>query len=321
MNILNIECINSPLPDSPLKQVNNFFLTGQERALLIDTSFNTKQGLDAILSAIKKHGYTLDTVDGFITHLHVDHSGLSDKIKTPNNKVYASSETATRVNDMCKPEEFNWLDESANLLGMPKEQSFHSENHVSYHMHVSGTTDFTIVKDGDVLHYGNRELICVDLNGHCPGQTGLWDEKNKILFGGDHVLANITPNISAWDLDNDYLGIFFDNLIKVDNMNLNAIYCAHRDIVKTPHGRIQELLAHHQDRLLEITAILKQQEKCSVYYVAKHMKWRSRDAFLRFSPQQKWFACSEAMAHLQHMYFQGSVKQERIDATMYYTLK
>jgi glyoxylase-like metal-dependent hydrolase (beta-lactamase superfamily II) len=72
----------------------------------------------------------------------------------------------------------------------------------------SGDVDITVLREGDRLKVGEYNLEVVDLPGHTPGQIGLWEADKGYLFSGDHILSDISPNISAWDLEVDYLDVY-----------------------------------------------------------------------------------------------------------------
>ena len=131
----------------------------------------------------------------------------------------------------------------------------------------------------------------------------LWDEENGVLFLGDHVLFDITPNIVIWTREDDALGAYLENLRKIRALPVRYALPGHRTTgSKTLSARIDELTAHHEARMEEIEAILRREPGLTAYQIAERMKWSIHapnwDAF---PPSQKYFAVCECMAHLQHM--------------------
>ena len=63
-----------------------------------------------------------------------------------------------------------------------------------------------------MLEAGGRRLTCLPAPGHTPGQLCFWDESDGILFTGDHVLFDISPNITPWNGMEDALGCYLDSL-------------------------------------------------------------------------------------------------------------
>ena len=52
--------------------------------------------------------------------------------------------------------------------------------------------------EGDTIHFGNTQLNCIHIPGHCPGHLVFHDAANKVLFAGD-VLFN--GSIGRTDLE------------------------------------------------------------------------------------------------------------------------
>lgn len=70
---------------------------------------------------------------------------------------------------------------------------------------------------------------------------GIYDREYKILFLGDYILNKIIFNISFWEFKyEDILGIYFKNLDKVYNMEVDIIYVVYRGVIKNFKFRIEE---------------------------------------------------------------------------------
>ena len=94
----NIFQIKIPLRGNPLKELNCHIVKGERRNLIIDTGFNQPEGRALLLAALEQAGCAPDDTDIFITHLHVDHSGLVGAVKTERNRAYASAYDAAAIN-------------------------------------------------------------------------------------------------------------------------------------------------------------------------------------------------------------------------------
>lgn len=305
----NIYLLEIPLKGSPLKWVNCYIIIDGKRALVVDTAFRTPECEAVLLGGLKQLELRLEDTDFFITHFHVDHSGLCGVVKRPENHIYTSRYEERQINRMLTPEKNYWLENQAFLRGIPQSEIIRANEHMSHKVGPIEQISFDILSPGDHLTLGNYHFKVLDLSGHTPGQIGLYDAEQSILFCGDHILGRITPNISAWDFDNDYLAIFLDNLLRVRELAPKHLYTGHRELPGDAVVRIDELLQHHKIRLDEIRCILKSKtnEWMTPYQVASLMKWSYSKSFSDFPRLQKWFACSEATAHLQHLLFQNEV--------------
>lgn len=308
----NIYELHIPLPDSPLRAINCYIVkTPGGRGLIVDTGFNNKEGEALILSALKELEMTLDETDIFITHLHVDHCGLVYKLKTKNNKVYSSAVDGEIITNFSASSYWSRISDYSAWSGIPDGEALRPEEHVSHINRPEAPVNLTCLAPGDTLLVGGYLFEVMDLAGHTPGQIGLYCADESILFCGDHILGGISPNIAAWDMDNDYLAIFLANVARIRDLNLKYIFAAHRDNPENPSARATELIAHHGERLDEIRSLMADGKDRTAYEVASCITWSIKKGFQAFPKMQKWFACSEALAHLQYLYMHGEMTRVR----------
>lgn len=316
----NIYRIPVPLPGSPLKQLSCFLIKGETRNLMIDTGFNHPECEQAVRQGMEELGLSMENTDIFLTHLHADHSGLCARLQTPDTKVYISHIDGLRVNGFLQQSYWDTLMSYQNDMGFPEDKKLDYHLHPAYRNRIDRPVSFTEVKEGDFFNVGGYHLQAVDLAGHTPGQLGLWDEAASVLFGGDHILAKITPNINFWDFEADYLGIYLKNLRKVRQWHVKHLYSAHRALLDDADARIDELLIHHANRLEETRTLLRQGLD-TVYQIAVKMHWDyGGGSFESFPPAQKWFAASEVFAHLEHLNACGETSREKRGGAYHYTL-
>jgi len=155
--------------------------------------------------------------------------------------------------------------------------------------------------------------------GHTPGHMCLYIENEKLLFSGDHIIFDITPNITQWKGFYNALGQYIDSLNTIKNMPVELTFSAHRSPTGNCKERIDELLNHHETRLAEAYNIVKQYPGLSPYDIAAKMTWsiRAKD-WKAFPVVQKWFATGEASAHLDYLEDKGEIKSSNIDGQIKY---
>ena len=61
---------------------------------------------------------------------------------------------------------------------------------------------------------GKYTLELIATPGHTPGNSMFWIEDKKIMFTGDNILFDITPNIVSSDEVTDSLGSYLKSLDK-----------------------------------------------------------------------------------------------------------
>ncbi len=308
--------VEIPLPKNPLKAVNSYFIKNKNRNLIIDTGMKHQLCIDAMDNAIKKHNIDLNKTDFFITHLHADHMGLVKYLSTKSSIIYFNKPDE---NILKNDHFFDRMAEFAYISGFDREsikQAF--KDHPGTKYSPKTYPDFKIIEEDYVISIGNYNLRCVETPGHTNGHTCLFESEKKLIFSGDHILGSITPNISLWSLDENPLNDYFKSLEKIKKLNIELVLPGHRQVFKDCNKRINQLLDHHEKRLDEVLTIIKQGEK-TPFETAQSMSWDlSYKSWDLFPVMQKWFATSEAFAHLKHLEYLKKIKRTIRNSTIFY---
>lgn len=301
--------LDIPLKGSPLRSIHPHLIIGNSRHLLIDTAFNTDECENALLEQMNALNVSPDDTDVFLTHLHVDHCGLISRLKTDTNTIYASAPDKAHIDNFQNPSNWPWIGENNLWAGVPEDDALRPEQHIAFRHRPSFVVPIETLNFGDILTYGDYTLEVIDLAGHTHGQIGLWDKETKSLFCGDHILGTISPNISAWNVEHDYVQMYLDHLTKVRQMNVRHLFAAHGTEIENVAERIDQLIAHHHERLALMESIVKANpEPVTAYYVAARTEWSKHKDFHSLPIQQKWFASSETLAHLIYLAKAGRIK-------------
>jgi glyoxylase-like metal-dependent hydrolase (beta-lactamase superfamily II) len=308
-----------PLPRNPLKATNSYIITGKDRNLIIDTGMSRDECRTAMLAALDQLSVDLSKTDFYVTHLHADHIGLVEELSAGDAKKYFNQPDADILN---YKDLWQIVCSLTDRHGFPAEQvrpAIESHPGQSYNPHEP--IDFTMVSDGDVIRYSGYEFRCIFTPGHTSGHTCLYEPHLKMLFSGDHILDDITPNISTWLEDSDPLGEYFKSLDRVYGMAIDIVLPGHRNLITDCRKRIDELKEHHRQRIDEVQEIMKQAGPSSAFEVASRMTWDIiAEGWDDFPLMQKWFATGEALAHICHLETAGKIKKETIDQKAIYSL-
>ena len=94
--------------------------------------------------------------------------------------------------------------------------------------------------------------------GHSPGHVCFHSAEQRLLLSGDHILPRITPNISvhAQQFPNP-LGDYLESLAKVRDLGTDEVLPAHEYRFADLGSRIDEITAHHAERLEEIVEVIR----------------------------------------------------------------
>ncbi|MFA5576022.1 MAG: MBL fold metallo-hydrolase [Tissierellaceae bacterium] len=312
--------IDVALPNNPLKSLNVYVIRGEEKSLVIDTGFNQKECIDDLFRGLEELNIDIGDTELFITHLHSDHSGMAHIFHEAGARIYAGEIDGRLINYMASESHWARYEEEIISFDLARDKVTISE-HPGFKYRLRQAVDFTYVKEGKGIQVGKYFFEVIDIHGHTPGQVGLYERNHKLFFAGDHVLDSITPNIAYWGGDENILAVYLNNLAKIYSFEIDYLFPAHRNIIRDHTRRINELVLHHRERLDEILQILGEGES-TVRDLARKMKWsiRAKD-WNDFPLAQKWFAASEAMAHLEHLYHSGLVERNLIHEKLYFNLK
>lgn len=297
-----------PLPRNPLKALNAYLVKGRGKNLLVDTGFNWPECREALLTGLKKVGVSLAEVDFFITHMHADHSGLVCELAAGSSAVYGSEADARLIKETMTAEYWQEVGAYYRRHGFSSIRISNPKKFIK--SYISGSEiDFTYVEDDYTLEVGNYQFSCISTPGHTPGHMCLYESSQRLLIGGDHILADITSNITSWKGVKDSLGQYLNSLDKIGRLEVDLVLPGHRHILTRCRERVSQLKHHHQQRLQEILAILEQ-GAMNAHQVASRMEWDlSYDSWEQFPTYQQWFAVGEAISHLEHLIELGRVRR------------
>ena len=132
---------------------------------------------------------------------------------------------------------------------------------------------------------------------HTPGHSDfhfvLHDERRRLLFAGDHLLLKITPNIGLWTYTAPRPLRRTWNPPGVAGLWTSSPG-ARPALSHDLDGRIDELLAHHEERLSVMLAALDGQS-ATPFEVARRVFPED------LTDHQLRFALAETLAHLEHL--------------------
>ncbi len=316
----DIYSIKVPLPGNPLKNVNNYYIKGRERNLLIDTAFNMPECLEALKSGLDGINADMDRTDIFLTHLHSDHTGLAAEIAGSGTRVYIGETDRERLELFLKEEYWDTVYKRNLMLGFSEEEieKIKANNPASKYL-PSKPVKYIGIEDGHTFDLGGYKLRCISTPGHTPGNMCIYEEGRKILFSGDHIIFDISPNITAWADVDDSLGMYIDSMEKICRLDVSVTFSGHRSIVGDVYSRAGELVRHHETRLEEVLQIVNGSDGITTYDVAAGMTWSIRASnWSDFPVTQKWFAVGEASAHLDYQLKRDRIKMEIRDGKYFY---
>ena len=301
-----------PLPNNPLKWLNCYVLRGGpgERNLLVDTGFYRPECIAALEEGLRQLSLKPEDTDVFLSHLHSDHAGNARYLQDRGCRILMGARDYAIIS---LPSHNRWARSGQHVLreGMPLRQLERMRQENREVSVTSGDFEAVQLQDGDVLLVAGRELLCVLTPGHTPGHMCLYDRQGETMFLGDHVLFDISPNITFWMDVADPLGDYLDSLRAMLRFPVRLALPGHRTLPQIPiEERIVQLLHHHQWRLENMLQVLAEEPGLTAYELAGRMRWRIHaKSWETFPPGQQYFALGETLSHLDHLLLQGKLRR------------
>ena len=291
-----------PLPFE-LESVNVFLVALPDGFVLIDCGMETEPAFETLRAEMAERGIAWREIRQIVlTHMHPDHMGLAARLLELTGAQLAmhqaEAEHLRLVIDGNR--RIPWLQEAYIQSGVPQSLEIQMEQHFStirenFHPLYPGR----LFAGGEKLETALGSFEIIWTSGHSPGHICLYSRERKLLFSGDQILENITPNI-AWHPGRDMLAEFLESLELLAALDIDVILPSHGEPFSGHRAWIAQTAGHHRERCQEILNLLGQSPWTAHQMVGE--MWRRR-----LSPINHHFAIFEVLAHLEHLKRQGKV--------------
>ena len=177
----------------------------------------------------------------------------------------------------------------------------------------------TLLEGGEVLAWHPFRFEVIWTPGHAAGLVCLYEPQAQVLISSDHVLQHISPNIGLYARQSgDPLGDYLRSLRIVRGLPVKLVLPGHGAPFTDLAGRVDALVAHHEQRLQEMVKVLADEEQ-TAYGLASRLSWRgSERGWQRLSPFDRLAALSETLAHLEYLTNQRQVRRHELDDHVLY---
>ena len=276
--------------------VNVFLFADGDDADLLDCGMNSEESVNAIRTAVKEVG-AKRIRRLVVTHIHPDHYGAAGVLAGDGGAdLYLHRLEVSLVNPRYVELEHLVEEVRGYLLvnGVSEGESEVLSNSQRALSQVVSIAEPAVQLDGaETLDMGRRRLRVEWTPGHSPGHICLYDAADGLLFAGDHMLPELSPNIGLHPQSTpDPLHEYLDGLRRMAAYEPRLVLPAHGRPFTDAAGRVASLLAHHRKRLDRVVEIVAGGEK-SGWDVAIEL-WGPRDNLY-----EKRLALQEGLAHLQ----------------------
>ena len=286
--------------------VNVFLFADGDEADLLDCGMNSDESVAAIEQALAHIGAKrLRRL--VVTHIHPDHygaagifagEGLAD-LYIHRLEVPLVHPRYVELEHLVK-EVHKYL----RVNGVPADDAEVLSNSQRALSQVVKTAEPSVQLDGaEQLQMGRRNLRVEWTPGHSPGHICLYDRQEKLLFAGDHMLPELSPNIGLHPQSTpDPLHEYLDGLRRLAAYEPALILPSHGRPFTDAPARVKVLEAHHRRRLDQIVEIVGRGRETG-WDVALEL-WGPRQNLY-----EKRLALQEALAHLQALAVDDRVRK------------
>ena len=298
----------------------NAYLIDAEPVTLVDAGINMPAAQNALLLGLERAGVFPESIERIlITHAHPDHYGLVGFLQERSGAtVYFPKREIARVRDR------QMLFEVGRLLmeaGMPLELLFKMDQQRKQGPKPGIDHDVVVpIDEGDSFEFtsaeGSFELITLHMPGHTGGHVVFHDPASGVLFAGDQLLPEVSPNpLLEPSLDEPgerrrSLKEYLASLDRMGGLGLQLAYPGHGDPVTDPKELIDSTIEHHLKRKVQVAGFLTDEPR-TVYDIATEVypNVRDYDVFL---------AVSEVVAHLDLVVEDGDAVVDTVDGVTLY---
>jgi glyoxylase-like metal-dependent hydrolase (beta-lactamase superfamily II) len=242
-----------------------------------------------------------------VTHIHPDHYGAAGVLAGPGKAdLYLHRLEVPLVHPRYVELEQLVIEVRNYLLvnGVPNDEAEILSNSQRALSQVVAPAEPAVQLDGaETLRMGCVTVYVLWTPGHSPGHICLHAPAEGLLFAGDHVLPDLSPNIGLHPQSTpDPLHEYLDGLRRVAELEPRQVLPAHGRPFADLAGRVETLVDHHQRRMDRVMAIVAGGE-LTAWEVALKL-WGPREQLY-----ERRLALQEGLAHLQALAVEGRLEK------------
>lgn len=311
-----------PLPGDGLRAVNVYAIEDGEQVVLVDGGWALDEARERLATALTTIGYGLADVREFlVTHVHRDHYTQAVALRREFGSRVSLGEGERATLDLMRVLDRNPDADRLRAAGAGEL----ARQVAGWHQLDLADWDYPDgwLADRREIELRTRTLTVIATPGHTRGHVVFLDPAAGTLFAGDHVLPHITPSV-GFELARrpsplrDYLA----SLDLVRALPDSRLLPAHGPVTGSVHDRVDELLAHHEQRLAATEAAVRAGSPTGAatgFTVAHALPWTRRGhRFDELDLLNQMLAVLETVAHLDVLAERGRVARHVAEGVIEY---
>ena len=304
--------VRVPFQNISTNDTNCYIVKDGDETLVIDTGAPSDEGFAILDAALTELDVDRTRMRFFLTHLHLDHAGLVDRLALPGAKLYVSPVDFESVRASRAASSYDAARRAFTAEGVPpSDASGYARYAVEPRLFDASRLELVASCDGDAIEVGRYRFRVVETPGHTPGHLALYEPESRILFGGDHVLFVISPSIALFPDGEDGLQAYFDSLDKVRALRCETLLVSHGEIRSDFGERMTWLAEHHRQRLDEMVSVVRKRPRQTGIDVVKGVAWNVPHGRWEDIPAaQRWCIVGVGLSALNHLVDTGRLLRE-----------
>jgi len=300
-----------PIPSNSLRYVLVYAMETDRGPYIVDAGWDTDEAYDTLVAGLDRAGFAMADVQGvLVTHIHPDHYGLAGRVREASGAwigLHPADAALIHFRYMEPDALIEGMGTQLTLLGVPDDERAQLESaSMPVRPFVWAVEPDILIEDGDKPEVPGWDVHAIWTPGHSPGHLCFWEAGHRLMLSGDHVLPRITPNVSLHPQSGENpLGQFLESLDKVGAYDAEEVLPAHEHRFVNLSGRVAQLKAHHEERLVEALDVIRSGTD-TAWEIAGKMSW-SRP-WNRIEGFMRRAAVTEIFAHLRLLERRGQLR-------------
>lgn len=312
--------IEVPTPFS-VGPVNIYILEG-DGLTLVDAGPLTREAWDVLSQGVEQIGYKISDIQQIVlTHHHVDHCGLMERIRQASGARTIAHPLAVPYVEL--NEEFmefhgQFFNELYRESGVPEESLYIIEKYHKLMMTFSERSQIDeIVKHEQPLP-GHPEWQVLYTPGHSQSHMSLYRAEDRVMIAGDHIIKHISSNAfiePPQDRSRNRpltLVQYRTALEMCSDKEMDIIFSGHGEPITNHRELILQRLQKNWERTDKLRQLLRDGEK-TAYELSALL-------FPTLYQKEMPLTLSETLGHIDLLTILHQLEVKRIAGVLYYSL-
>lgn len=302
----------------PVGTVNLYLLEG-EPLTLVDTGPKDQEAHSRINRALRDADYSISDLDQIIiTHGHVDHHGLAERLKKESGArvlVHEADREIVQSFSSAFRRRAKSLRSHFLRVGAPEGTVDMLSDFVDYLGQMAEDCPVDgVLRDGELVSAGGKKIKVFHTPGHSPGSCCLLDPTGNLL-SGDTLLKDLTPTSVFGSSDGKSMGIadFLHSLHRLKQAPVKRIYPGHREAFADVAEYAARCSARCRERQEQILFALSRGPATPFQLM--------QELFGSLPIGEAFVALAEVIGHAEILEDEGSLRVEEKDDVTFLSLR